>query len=351
MKTPDSHQQFHASHTRSKQPFFGATSEQAFFSKGRSQPSPFFTSPSIPLQTKLAVGAGGDQHEQEADGIASEIADNSSRLLIQQSEEPQSVQDISGEILYSPLLSTASSDLLQRFDSDQVAEDVVRAGEARTGKLKWQPNPGTLFDAWEENPVKDPTNLNVDDIFFDEASAISNCWDAVLYCAYRAGAVSKEWILNLYKDVQDEIIAENRRREESNDPRAGRALDQADVKMLMGASVGRALGRDIATVMNPVHGQIPQRGDLVFLGDQVAHVMLYAGTDSGGFHECVSLWEPDNTGKQVLQKIKLEDHYANEMTNGELSYARPPWSKADIRPPLHQRLWIYTVNYLRSRIY
>jgi hypothetical protein len=124
--------------------------------------------------------------------------------------------------------------------------------ETRTWKPSG-PGSGTTFESWASAPKKDSfpavTQLT-----------IMNCWEAVLLSAYRAGAISWDWIHNLY------------------------------VSIPMGDWVD-AMSRGVRREYNIIGPNLPiQRGDLVFF-DGLAHVALATGNGSDVF----TFWPPPDT--------------------------------------------------------
>jgi hypothetical protein len=88
-----------------------------------------------------------------------------------------------------------------------------------------------------------------------------NCWEAVLLSAYRAGAISWNWIHNLYTAV---------------------SMGNWVTAMTRGPSHPYPTPGPVA--------RMPQRGDLVFF-DGLAHVALATGAGS----DVYTFWPPPNT--------------------------------------------------------
>lgn len=90
-----------------------------------------------------------------------------------------------------------------------------------------------------------------------------NCWEAVLFSAFRGGVVSRQWLVELH-----------------NNAAAAGAGYHGVLEV--------ALGYRNAQPMTSTHS--PARGDIVFMNG-LAHVALALGTvDSAGRHEVLSLW-------------------------------------------------------------
>ena len=150
---------------------------------------------------------------------------------------------------------------LEGFVHNALVDDASSAAmqQAVGTTMVWRgssPISGTDFQVWASAATEAPFPAVT-------STTVMNCWEAVLLSAYRAGAVSWNWIHNLYTAV----------------PYSAAGWETA---MLRG---GRTTYRIPGP--NPV---MPQRGDLVFF-DGVAHVGLATGSGSNIY----TFWPPPNT--------------------------------------------------------
>ncbi|MFK8186366.1 MAG: DUF4157 domain-containing protein [Phormidesmis sp.] len=118
MKASESQKQ-HASNPHSSQPFLGSKAN-SFFSKKEPDPTPFFQPASLPIQTKLTVGAAGDRYEQEADRVAAQVVNqlhSSSTAGQPITGQPIAVQRLGADQTNREMLETP----LQRMEEDDEA--------------------------------------------------------------------------------------------------------------------------------------------------------------------------------------------------------------------------------------
>ena len=162
----------------------------------------------------------------------------------------------------------------------------LAAAQQLVGHLNWVP-----FNT--QAAVQDPTQLPTEFGRWilaggPEPSALSgsvNCWEMVLFGAYRAGYLSRARITAIYTRAVAEV-------------RAGRAS-------LVGTTVESSLragaGENVYDPTNPDTPR-PLAGDLVIFQTAAGHVAISVGTQtSGGQHQVLSLWSMPGRNFQVQQ--------------------------------------------------
>jgi hypothetical protein len=122
----------------------------------------------------------------------------------------------------------------------------------------------------------------------DKMSGKVNCWEMVLFGAYKAGYMSFPRI----KQIYDEAVA---------NVKSGKAS-------LVGTTVEAKLRRGNENVFDPSNpdSPAPLPGDLVIFKEAATHVVIATGTVTAGKHEVISLWnQPGNTS--TVQRTSIED--------------------------------------------
>jgi hypothetical protein len=121
-----------------------------------------------------------------------------------------------------------------------------------------------------------------------------NCWEAVLFSAYKAGVISYEELVEIHKRA-----AESRRKENANFNEE--VMDQYNVTLM------DALGYKYAMSIDPERNIVPEIGDVLFF-DGNEHVALSLGRGESGRHQMLSLWRNDNNNLMEITIDQLE-HY------------------------------------------
>ena len=135
-----------------------------------------------------------------------------------------------------------------------------------------------------------------------------NCWEMVMFAAYRAGVTNWKWIHDVYTKPPFDID-----------------------------TIPRALsgGARISYIVGDPKTPRPKRGDIVFFTG-AAHVALANGVIDGlGRTQVISFWPPpDNKGwtKAFLDKVKtttieeLDDFWISaHKPRFIITFSRPPW--------------------------
>lgn len=116
----------------------------------------------------------------------------------------------------------------------------------------------------------------------DPATGQLNCWEMVLFSAYRAGHLSEATMRGIYT-------------------RAKAAMSGSGGAMAFPRTLERALRSSNEYIYNPADPNTPRplRGDLVIFKEAAAHVALATGRQVGGQIEIVSHWPPPNGDHHV----------------------------------------------------
>ena len=183
------------------------------------------------------------------------------------------------------LMSDAASFLAQA----EKQAGTLAATEQQVGHLGWVPfNTGAAV----LNPSALPTEFGrwvlAGGPMPDKMSGKVNCWEMVLFGAYKAGYIDFARI----KQIYDEAVA---------NVKAGKAA-------LVGTTVEAKLRRGDEHVFDPSNPDLPAPlpGDLVIFKEAATHVAIATGTISAGKHEVISLWnQPGNIS--AVQRTTIED--------------------------------------------
>ena len=183
----------------------------------------------------------------------------------------------------------------------QVSSEMTQTGT----RMHWAPSgpgktPPTDFWTWASAPSEGPLPTIAD-------TTTMNCWEVVLLLAHRQGAVSWQWIHDVYvsdaKDWYENLVK----------------------KMSSGLQI------PYGPSDNPP--RVPIRGDIVFF-DGAAHVALATGTRDGtGRTQVLSFWPPPDIviySEGTLDKVKLTTieqlvAFMSAKKEPVVTYATPPW--------------------------
>ena len=210
------------------------------------------------------------------------------------------------------------ADLVRRIR----AERVVQGALSMEDQLYWSGpagadphmDPTTTTDRSTDDLTADETN---DDQFAQwilggpEPSGVDgqmNCWEAVMFSAYKGGVVDKAFLVDIYDRC--------------------RVQGQANGEGAWYATLEQALGVNAAVAMDATHE--PARGDIVFM-DGLAHVALSLGSTTGaGEHEVMSLWILPMDGQNLnstFQRTTLEminDEWVNKANKTAMAITFAP---------------------------
>jgi cell wall-associated NlpC family hydrolase len=127
-----------------------------------------------------------------------------------------------------------------------------------------------------------------------------NCWEMVLFAAYKAGCVTREWLTKLYGKTT----------------LSGNALSN------WYANLPGRMASPIQTYQGGWNSGL-RRGDIVFFNG-ASHVAIATGTkDRFGNDEVISHWIPNNRRVEVTTIQALRQRYPSHVTFG-----RPAWNTA-----------------------
>lgn len=188
-----------------------------------------------------------------------------------------------------------NQDLIDLMESKVVgSQSSTLISELLVGSLHWQ-NPITIkkdkksvYNDFYKYFVKGKGEISASN------TRTMNCWESIIYAAYRAGQVEKKWIKDFY--------------------------ETADKQMNPNDSIWKQLNFNIDTSSKyaPEDNKIPDIGQLVFYKFKShanpGHVAVYVGNQ-----EVISLWYLPNEISSV-QRIPIDSF------SGEIYYADAPWT-------------------------
>jgi len=190
----------------------------------------------------------------------------------------------------------------------QTARDRMKAtstAEATVGKQEWVPlspvdvrGPKTSpsdFMKWMLGGGKEPA----------VATAKGNCWEMVMFSAFRAGVTTEAKMRDIYTKGQAEDAK-----------RGGLAFPETIEAELRGSK---------EYVYDPKKADTPRplRGDIVIFGTAAGHVAMATGKMSGGEVEIISHWEPPH-GDTKVEKTTIEE-LQRKGAKGTIKFWSPIW--------------------------
>jgi len=142
-----------------------------------------------------------------------------------------------------------------------------------------------------------------------------NCWEAVLFGAYKAGAASESWLRDMYPRW---LRAET----EKEVGGASLRFDHEERYFHLDSFFEREIAASEVYHYSPkdTYPKLPLAGDVTMFGSATGHTALATGTRTNeGVPEMLSLWnEPDN--KKFLQKVTHDD-----LGKSGFSFFSPKW--------------------------
>jgi hypothetical protein len=136
----------------------------------------------------------------------------------------------------------------------------------------------------------------------DATRGVMNCWELVMFSAYRAGFATRGGLATVYRQFASDLTGDI--------PRAVTAFENA-LKQ----------GREQVFDPNNADSPRPLRGDLVIFNTLAAHVAIATGGSQAGSPEIMSLWTQNS--RHVYQTSVdrlLQD------TSGPVRFFSPRWS-------------------------
>ncbi|MCF6476294.1 hypothetical protein FAF44_49340 [Nonomuraea sp. MG754425] len=291
--------------------------------------------PASRIERPFGHGEGG------SDRVPHQVA----RYLDDLSQSPEHLNELSERIDDLPPAADRLRDevLLQEqhdawFDDSQNRK-VIAAGEELVGSLQWRGPSGPDENAgWG---LRRETAWGYAHDFFrwllgegPEPTAWStmNCWEALMFTAYRAGVVDKRWLDQVYQHASlDARIADL----------TGNRAYAFDV-FARWVTYSLAPGLRLPYVIDPATGigvtDIP-RGFVIFV-DDIAHAMLSLGTrDTHGRQEVLSHWVyperanmhlPEGFQWGFMQRTTVEELLATDVfKQGRVEFGKPIWLYKD----------------------
>jgi hypothetical protein len=152
-----------------------------------------------------------------------------------------------------------------------------------------------------------------------------NCVEAVLFAAYRADVVSRDWLTLIHAEAADAASAAHSRL----------AGGPSEALAAYTTAITRRLYSGPVTPYKGTTGVVPA-GHLVFFGDAIEHIALSLGVhDIHGHQLVLSLWAAPNRFPSgpidqavtygVMQETTVEELAGALAPDTAISYAAPAW--------------------------
>lgn len=195
------------------------------------------------------------------------------RLLLRHSREVKICPVVTRELLMTWLLRARS-----RLATTATAEGTVGQQEwvaASAGDVQAPSTADSEFTRWMLGGGTEP----------DPATGRLNCWEMVLFSAYRAGELSEARMRGIYTRSRAAMTG------------AGGASDP----MAFPRTLERLLRSSNEYIYDPADASSPRplRGDMVIFKEAANHVALATGNRPGGRVEIVSHWPPPDGDHKV----------------------------------------------------
>lgn len=230
------------------------------------------------------------------------------------------------------------------------SERVVAAARQLIGGLRWRGGTGAdASSGWRVDEATGDGFPNDMALWLhgkgpepDERSTM-NCWDAILFSAYRAGVIDRAWIDHLYTRAA-RVTAENARQyfdPSTNDYDIPFEPDRYKIgeestqtvfyDAVMEGMVSGPLQRYTVDPRTGAHPVIPL-GHIVFFNGAGGHVALSLGTRDGqGRQEVMSHWNSprrllDEAGAGFMQVTSVEELTA-ALGKSVIEFAAPAWAQ------------------------
>lgn len=204
------------------------------------------------------------------------------RLAIREMREAQVSKDVSND-------GQTYVDLARKQGS--VADTAMNF----EGELQWRGQGGILnqtdFGKWILEGGAEP----------DTSTSVLNCWELVLYSAYKEGILTKERITTLYRNFGSDLSTS-----------VQKAFSNFDVLRK---------GEEYTYDKDDPDSPKPIKGDMVIFKDFMNHVTIATGNTVGGKIEIMSLWTQNN---KKTYKTTIEDLLAGGAAS-PVKFFTPNW--------------------------
>ncbi|HLO89438.1 MAG TPA: hypothetical protein VK203_31125 [Nostocaceae cyanobacterium] len=229
--------------------------------------------------------------------------------------------------IFKPLIDKIKATIEKIKEKIKTAR-VIATGKSMVGTLKWRGGSGP--DRNSGYQVSETTTWGHQNDFAKwirgngpepNANSTMNCWEGVLFIAYKAGAIKKSWLVEVHQ------AAAQAGNKVGGDPGVDAYYNV--LKQRMNYNKRKSVPFDKKTGKR--QGNIPA-GSIIFIGG-LDHVVLAQGTkDSIGRHKVLSLWVLPAPGPTkgiwtkkevgVLQDTTLEEVSDSTQT---VEFAPAPW--------------------------
>jgi hypothetical protein len=184
----------------------------------------------------------------------------------------------------------------------------LKATEGEVGKLEWVP-----FSS--QTAASDPSMLDSDFGKWllaggpepDKGTGKVNCWEMILFSAYKGGLTSKSRIDAIYKEGVKQVKAGTRRS--------------------VGDTVEAELRRGKEYILDPVDPKSPEPlpGDIIIFTTAANHAAISLGTkDALGRHKIISHWPPPD-GSYKTKETTIEELLAAMPPGNTVKFWSPKW--------------------------
>jgi hypothetical protein len=182
---------------------------------------------------------------------------------------------------------------------------VASTAEATVGKQEWVPlsgadvrAPGSSssdFMKWMLGGGKEPV----------VAASKGNCWEMVMFSAFRAGITTEARMRDIYTK--------------------GQAADKARSGLAFPETIEAELRGSKEYVFDPRNAATPRplRGDIVIFGTAAGHVAMATGKLSGGEVEIISHWGPPHNNPKV--ETTTVEELQRKGATGTIKFWSPSW--------------------------
>jgi hypothetical protein len=262
---------------------------------------------------------------------------NAERLAAEEAERLGLLKPV--QQLFREAPASADTEAVARgAEREERSQRVVRTGNDLVGSFKWRGGSGADPAAgWRINESTAWGHQNDFARYVNGTgpmpgpASTMNCWEAVLYTAHRAGAISDAELKGLHEEATEAARAAHRA---SGDVADGHTAYYKVIDRYLGPGERTRYDIDPATGLG---GPDIPAGHVVFV-DGIGHVMLSTGTrDAQGRQEVLSHWVfPQHTpagpltaqSYGVMQRTSVEEILSSageHLANARIESAAPTW--------------------------
>jgi len=140
----------------------------------------------------------------------------------------------------------------------------------------------------------------------DKGTGKVNCWEMVLFSAFKGGFTTKKRIEDMYNEAVKHV--------------------KAGTRSLIGDTIEIELRRGNEYVFDPKDPKSPEPlpGDIVIFSKAAKHTAISLGTKSGGEHDIISHWPPPD-GSFKAKKTTIEKLLGEMGSGNVIKFWSPKW--------------------------